>query len=229
MVIRQRAIHREDKEERHHAILDAAERLLERAPNRFANVAEVADAAGLAKGTVYLYFPSKDELLLALHERHVETFFSALIALLAGPAPLTIGDMLDLTAAHIVGRPTFLPLATRCFGIVETEVPTAVADAFRQRMAVRLGTAGAGLERRFPQLGEGGGVSLLRHSYALIVGLWQMTGKGPPEGESCAMPVLAYPQELERALRALWKGAVGLADEAAAGAAANDLLPGSAS
>ena len=30
-----------------------------------ANVAEVADEAGLAKGTVYLYFPSKGELLLA--------------------------------------------------------------------------------------------------------------------------------------------------------------------
>jgi AcrR family transcriptional regulator len=59
MVIRQRAIHSEDKQERHHAILDATERLLTRAPVRVANMAEVADEAGLAKGTVYLYFPSK--------------------------------------------------------------------------------------------------------------------------------------------------------------------------
>ena len=65
MVIRQRAIQAEDKQERHHAILDAAERLLLRSPERIANVAEVADEAGLAKGTVYLYFPSKEELLLA--------------------------------------------------------------------------------------------------------------------------------------------------------------------
>src|SRR6266576_2548606 len=72
MAIRQRAIHTEDKHERHHAILDATERLLVRAPVRVANMAEVADEAGLAKGTVYLYFASKDELLLALHERHVD-------------------------------------------------------------------------------------------------------------------------------------------------------------
>jgi AcrR family transcriptional regulator len=42
-----------------------------------ANVAEVAEAAGLGKGTVYLYFPSKEEMLLALHERHVTKFFAS--------------------------------------------------------------------------------------------------------------------------------------------------------
>ncbi len=75
MVIRQRAIQAEDKQERHDAILDAAQRLLLRSPERVANVAEVAEEARLAKGTVYLYFPSKEELLLALHERNVDGFF----------------------------------------------------------------------------------------------------------------------------------------------------------
>ena len=84
MVIRQRAIQAEDKQERHDAILDAAERLLLRSPDRVANVAEVADEAGLAKGTVYLYFPSKEELLLAVHERNVDGFFRDVIALVEG-------------------------------------------------------------------------------------------------------------------------------------------------
>ena len=66
MIIRQRAIQVEDKQERYQAILDAAERVLMRSPDQSANVAEVAEAAGLAKGTVYLYFQSKEELLLAL-------------------------------------------------------------------------------------------------------------------------------------------------------------------
>ena len=51
-----------------------------RSPDRMASVAEVADEAGLAKGTVYLYFPSKEELLLAVHERKIDGFFGALIA-----------------------------------------------------------------------------------------------------------------------------------------------------
>jgi len=53
------------------AILDATERLLVRAPVRVANMAEVADEAGLAKGTVYLYFASKDELLLAAEDLRI--------------------------------------------------------------------------------------------------------------------------------------------------------------
>ena len=210
MVIRQRAIHTEDKHERHHAILDATERLLVRAPVRVANMAEVADEAGLAKGTVYLYFSSKDELLLALHERHVDDFFGALIALLARTEPVDIGEIQALTRTHIVERPTFLPLATRCFGLLETEVPREVALAFKERMAERLHAASVGLERHFPELAPGGGVSLLRHSYALIVGLWQMTAnQNDLVARTCHVDAIDYPSELQRALGALWDGTIG--------------------
>src|SRR3954468_8007078 len=107
MAIRQRAIHSEDKFERHHAILDAAERLLVRTPVRVANMAEVADEAGLAKGTVYLYFPSKDELLLALHERHVDDFFKALVDTLQREQAVSMDRLIELTQTHIVERSTF--------------------------------------------------------------------------------------------------------------------------
>ena len=210
MAIRHRAIHSEDKHERHHAILDAAERLLVRTPVRVANMAEVADEAGLAKGTVYLYFTSKDELLLALHERHVDDFFRALIALLDGKKPVSIEAISALTREYIVERPTFLPLATRCFGALETEVPREIAHAFKERMAQRLSAAGRGLERHFPELRQGGGVALLRHSYALIVGLWQMTAN-PHDivPGTCHIDAIDYPKELDRALGALWEGTVG--------------------
>ena len=212
MVIRQRAVHSEDKHERHHAILDAAERLLGRAPERVANVAEVADEAGLAKGTVYLYFPSKDELLLAVHERRVDEFFRALDRLLASPTPVSLTAIMALTREHMIDRSTFLPLATRCFGVVQTEVPRETALAFKARMMERLASAGAGLERHFSELPPGGGIALLRHSYALIVGLWQMSANADElgaEGELCGVERSDYPRELDRALRALWEGTIG--------------------
>ncbi len=217
MVIRQRAIQAEAKQERHHAILDAAERLLSRSKDRMANVAEVADEAGLAKGTVYLYFPSKEELLLAVHERNIDGFFGELIERLEGDGVVTIDDILALTHRHIVEPPLFLPLAARCFGMMGQGVPTEAAFAFKQRMAQRLQRAGAGLARHFPELAGAGGVGLLRHSYALIIGLWQMSGESA--GGSCAMDAAAadpvvfgwhYPDELDRAMRALWEGTVGL-------------------
>ena len=212
MVIRQRAVHSEDKQERHHAILDAAERLLARAPERVANVAEVADEAGLAKGTVYLYFPSKDELLLAVHERRVDEFFRALTALLGSRESVSLAAIMALTRTHMIERDTFLPLATRCFGVVQTDVPRDAALAFKARMFERLATAGEGLERHFPELRRGGGIALLRHSYALIVGLWQMSARADgPEGtgNACSVDRMDYPHELDRALRALWEGTIG--------------------
>ena len=82
MALKQRAIADVDKEERRHALLDAAEALFLGHPDRMASVAEVAEAAGLAKGTVYLYFPSKEEMLLSLHERQLANFFAELRRLL---------------------------------------------------------------------------------------------------------------------------------------------------
>jgi len=218
VVIRQRAIQAEDKQERHDAILDAAERLLARSPDRVANVAEVADEAGLAKGTVYLYFPSKEALLLAVHDRAIDGFFRAVIALVEGRERVSIDDMLRLTRRHLVEPPLVLPLAARCFGLMAHSLPVDAATAFKQRMAARLEHAGAGLERHFPQLAAGDGVALLRRSYALIIGLWQMSAAAgddrvpcAPGGTDAASPVFvwSYPDELERALRALWQGTVG--------------------
>lgn len=213
MAIRQRAIQAEDKQERYNAILDAAERLLLRSPERVANVAEVADEAGLAKGTVYLYFPGKEELLLALHERNIDGFFNQLCALLEAPQPVRIDDILALAHEHMIDPPLFLPLAARCLAHMSQSIPAEAATAFGQRLGERLARAGTGLERDFRQLPPTGGVALLRHSYALILGLWQLSG-----AEACAISAplrehapynLSYADNIDAALRALWQGTVG--------------------
>ena len=216
MAIRQRAIQAVDKEERHRAILDAAERLLLRSPDRVASVAEVADEAGLGKGTVYLYFASKEELLLAVHERNLDQFFGALDALLEREAPVTIDDLIAVTAQYIVGPPLFLPLAARCFALMAQSIPADAAEAFRERMAARLERSGAGLERHFARLAPGDGVAKLRHSFALILGLWQMSAASgcagsPVSGRDMAASKSArifgwnYQDELGRALAGLWQ------------------------
>lgn len=213
MAIRQRAMQAADKQERRDAILDAAERLLLRSADHGANVAEVADEAGLAKGTVYLYFPSKEELLLALHERNIDGFFKALVALLAGARPVRIDDVLALTHEHMVDSPLFLPLATRCFAHMSQSVPAQTGMAFKQRLGERLERAGAGLEHHFRGLPPGGGIVLLRHSYALILGLWQLSAAQQcPVSAQPTHPFFnwSYADSVDAALRALWQGTVGL-------------------
>lgn len=58
-----------DKRER---ILDAAELIFAKHGFFAARVAEIAKEAGVADGTIYLYFKSKDDLLISLFESRME-------------------------------------------------------------------------------------------------------------------------------------------------------------
>ncbi|MBB5079364.1 TetR/AcrR family transcriptional regulator [Nonomuraea endophytica] len=55
-------------------LLDAAEALMLRAGVESLTVDDVTAAAGVAKGTFYLHFSSKDDLVGALRDRYVERF-----------------------------------------------------------------------------------------------------------------------------------------------------------
>ena len=57
-------------------ILEAAERLLQ-VRGADVRVEDIASEAGVAKGTVFLYFPTFDDLLLALRDRFIGAFDAA--------------------------------------------------------------------------------------------------------------------------------------------------------
>src|SRR5207249_8540657 len=59
-------------EDRRQEILDAAVKVFGEKGVSRATVADIAEAAGVAKGTVYLYFGSKEQLLGALRDRFVD-------------------------------------------------------------------------------------------------------------------------------------------------------------
>jgi AcrR family transcriptional regulator len=211
VAIKQRAMAVEDKEERRNAILDAAQGLFLEHPDRMANVAEVAAAAGVAKGTVYLYFPSKEEMLLALHERDAAMFFDDLIALLDSPAAASFDAILGIARKHIVRSPSYLPLSSICFGLMDRQIPRESVLQFKMRAGQMLGAAGSRLERHFTALGPGEGAALLCISYSLMVGLWQLLNPNKRLGAALARPELRvfrvdYEREVEKALRALWTG-----------------------
>jgi AcrR family transcriptional regulator len=211
MVIKQRAMGSADKEVRRHAILDAAEALFLEHPDRMASVAEVAEAAGLAKGTVYLYFPSKEEMLLALHERHVTAFFDELTSRLEGDKPMGYDEIWEITRRRIIQGPGYLDLTSRCFGLMDREIPVERALQFKMDVGQLLARAGAALERHFPALSPGEGVSVFCNSYGLMVGLWQLMHPNQRFGAAMQRPELRmlnrdFATEVERAVRALWTG-----------------------
>lgn len=57
---------------KYHKILDALQTLLESKTIQTISVSEIAQTAGIGKGSIYYYFPSKDAILNALVERNYE-------------------------------------------------------------------------------------------------------------------------------------------------------------
>ena len=73
-----------DKRER---ILVAAERIFARHGFFAAKVSDVAKEAGVADGTIYLYFKSKDDLLISLFERRMQPLNAQLRTAITGKPP----------------------------------------------------------------------------------------------------------------------------------------------
>ena len=71
------------------AILDAAERLLARYGYKKTTIDDLAREAGIGKGTVYLHFPSKDEVALCTIDRIVDRLLDRLRALARSEEPVT--------------------------------------------------------------------------------------------------------------------------------------------
>jgi len=65
------------QKEKHEAILAAAQRLFGYYGYRRTAIDDIAQEAGIAKGTVYLYFKSKEEIFRALCQQLIEQVLSA--------------------------------------------------------------------------------------------------------------------------------------------------------
>ncbi|MBI5920528.1 MAG: TetR/AcrR family transcriptional regulator [Betaproteobacteria bacterium] len=205
-----------EKEARRQDILDAADKLFAER-QEMSNMADVAVAARLAKGTMYLYFQSKEELYLALHLRHVEHFFARLIARLDRAEAFGFAEMQSLADQHILGTTTYLPLGACCIGFPAGTLRPEVIAHFQGRLAEWLSLGGTGLERHFPKLAQGEGVRLLKHSYAIMIGLYGLTRN--EQSDELACPRFpnegSFQDETRLALTRYWAHVAGIADTAA--------------
>lgn len=71
------------KEDKQSRILAAASRLFDRFGPKKATIDDIARAAGLGKGTVYLYFKSKDEIFLSVVRGELNTLLDQIRSALA--------------------------------------------------------------------------------------------------------------------------------------------------
>lgn len=168
--LKRRAVAPEDKTARRDAIVRAAEELSARSAGF--SMEQLGRRAGVAKGTLYLYFGTREEVLLAVHEKQTHELFDVVERALAAAAP-TGETVVRAGLRYLRAHPEFYPLAGNCRGMLDTNVSTEAAFAFKDGIARRLALLGVRIEELYPRLRKGEGAALLMNCYALIVGLWQ--------------------------------------------------------
>jgi AcrR family transcriptional regulator len=211
VVIKVRARREEDKRERREAILDAALELWDGRAHGDLSMAHVAERAGLAKGTLYLYFATKEGLLLGLLERELGRWFAELDGFLDGARTLDADTLAQALAGSLLGRDPLVRLLTILETILEHNIDEPTARAFKLGMRDRLLSTGGRLERGLGFLAAGEGARLLLYLHALLVGLARQADPAPVIREVQKDPALAlfridFQTELRRAARAMLLG-----------------------
>mgnify|MGYP006172174759 CR=1 FL=1 len=126
--LKKRAVAPEDKTARRAAIVRAAEELSSR--GAAFSMDQLARRAGVAKGTVYLYFGTREEVLLAVHEKQSHELFDVVERSLAAAAP-TGESVVRSGLRYLRSHPEFYPLAANCRGMLDTNVSTEAASPSR--------------------------------------------------------------------------------------------------
>lgn len=216
MVIVKRAVKDIQKQERQQAIIEAALELFKQHDYQKITLDTVAERVGVARGTLYLYFKTREELfVVALEQLYLkwhETTVAALERLLAqtGNAP-TIPQVSDLIINSLLTHRTLTRLSALLPAVLEQNVSFEAALRFKRTMGMQGVKTAALLEQALPFLVPGEGMLLLYRLQMLIIGLQPLAEPALVIRRVIAEPGMEsfninFEQEFSRLLRALLYG-----------------------
>jgi AcrR family transcriptional regulator len=139
------------------AVLDAVVRVLKREGFRAVTTNRVAEVAGVSIGSVYQYFPDKQAIFVALHQRHIDQIDRMVETKLIEHAASSLDDLIRAMIEGMIDAHSADP---ELYELLATEVPHR-ADGTRD-FAVRLhGAFRLALSSRIYELKKGRDVDKL--------------------------------------------------------------------
>jgi AcrR family transcriptional regulator len=205
----------DDRKARRDSILGAALTLFLVDTRRLPAVSAIATTAGLAKGTVYLYFETKEQIFAALLAREWDDVLFDVEASFVEDVDdrsVAVDRFIDRFSIFLSSHPYFLRLDSLGYGHLEANLPADEYWRFKNAFSAALNRSGAAADQAL-SLPAGHGVRLLMRSYALARGLWQTLDlpdrlKGDSRYEEHPLAGIDFDTELRTALSEYWLGAL---------------------
>lgn len=197
-----RAMTEAQKEARRAAILKVALHRFTLIPYEELSMADTAEEAGVAKGTLYLYFRSKEEMFLALYTEELNAWFDELDRELAGArGEASIAGFVEILSGSLARRPPLLRLIAIAHTVLERKLDEAAARHFKHWFKERLLKTGGLIEKYLPFLTPGQGTQLALKINALVIGFQHMAEPTGAMGEVLAEEEFAlFRVDLKQAL-----------------------------
>ena len=176
---RPRAVWDHEKESRLQDLLTSAANLFAR--NDFAEITvrHICDEAGLAKGTFYLYFDTKEAAFLALTRQLVHTWSTAVEAALGAlpelPPAARVAEILAVSFRDVPQLPRLLQML---HSILERKVSESDILAFKQALAANINRQRQLIVRLFPKLSADHTSHFMVFAQIVLTGAWEFAN--PP-------------------------------------------------
>lgn len=168
-----RARDAEQKMQRKQTLLDAGWELFQAGEGQLPAVAQIVARAGLAKGTFYIYFKTKEELFLELVTAAMEELFGKLNRYLDQDDITPIG-CIDVFIQAVDREAPIIQLGPMVTGVLEKNTAPDVLMHFKRRLLSNLHQCGEKLGRCFPGLSQQKAARTLLRSYAIVLGVAQI-------------------------------------------------------
>jgi len=210
-----RAVDEEDKQRRRAGILEAARTLFHQKDWLLPTAGEVAIASGLAKGTVYLYFKTKEEIfanLLLEGWLPVLRATELVFARSNGRRLDQVDEFIASIVDHLGKHPELLRLDALGAGVLERNMRAEALIEYKSRFNQAFEEAGVCIDRAL-RLQPGRGVQILLRTAAMTRGLWQIAQhaedmKALEVGIPHKITPSTFLTELAEALNEYWRGAL---------------------
>lgn len=199
-----------DKQAKASAILAAAEGLM-RPGAPLPSAAEIAAAANVAKGTVYVYFGSKEEVFLGLQQWYLGQWANRTIEeLQKDTSPLKADDVTAAFLSYPLAGLNAMRLAAMTSSVLEANVGREATIRFKSLQRDALGRMGLAVAMRAPKVTSEAASACFLRSFGYLVGIWQLAEPPAVCREALLLPELGslnvdFRTEAETGLRAFWQ------------------------
>ncbi len=177
---RQRARSPEDKDQRRAQLITAATQLFADADFEAVTIARVAERAGVAKGTAYIYFATKETLFLELVRLELTEWLADLTRRLGRVRSVRPAQAVPAAIAKsLAERRELRRLLVLLHPVIEPNIDEVTAREFKGFLRDLLNGASTLIAEKIPGLNRPAAATLVLQTHALVISISQLATPPP--------------------------------------------------